>query len=95
MARFPSCRVSRPTRESTNSADVGGLGEAVAHGKSGYVVPSGDSAACADAICKLRADRERYALFATAAFDRSRRLFDIRRLMRQTVEAILGLGSEA
>ena len=63
--------------------------------QSGYVVPSGDSAACADAICKLLADRELYALFARAAFDRSRRLFDIRRLTRQTVEAILGLGSEA
>ena len=76
-------------------ADVGGLSETVAHGRSGYVVPSGDSTACADAICDLFGDRERYTLFSRASFDRARRLFDIHRLMRQTVEAILGLGSTA
>lgn len=76
-------------------ADVGGLPETVADGQSGYVVASGDSAACADAICELLGDRERYTLFAQAAFDRARRLFDIRILLRQTVEAILGIGSEA
>jgi glycosyltransferase involved in cell wall biosynthesis len=76
-------------------ADVGGLPETVAHGQSGYVVPPGDSAACADAICDLLGDRERYTRFARASIDRARRLFDLHRLMRQTVEAILGIGAEA
>ncbi|MFQ5494990.1 MAG: glycosyltransferase family 4 protein [Phycisphaerae bacterium] len=71
--------------------DVGGMPEAVEDERCGYVVPGDDAAACAEAICKLLDDRSRYRRFSEAAWRRSRREFDIRTLMRRTVEVILGL----
>lgn len=72
-------------------SDVGGMREVVEHDRSGYVVPSDDAAACADAICKLLSNRERYTRFARAAALRARRRFDLGRLMTRTVRVILGL----
>jgi len=72
-------------------ADVGGLPETVLDAQCGYVVPAGDATACADAISKLLGNPRRYTRFAHAAWDRARRHFDVRLLMRQTVETILGI----
>ncbi len=71
-------------------SDVGGMREVVEHDRSGYVVPSDDAAACADAICKLLSNRERYTRFGRAAAIRARRRFDLGRLMTRTVRVILG-----
>lgn len=70
-------------------ADVGGMRESVVDGESGYVVPQDDATACAEAICRLMADRERYTRFSRAASARARQQFDLQRLMRRTVEVIL------
>lgn len=72
-------------------ADVGGMREAVTDGQTGYVVPRDDAYACADAICKLISDRERYRQFSRAAAERARREFDLNRVMYRTVRVILGL----
>ncbi|MBX3393821.1 MAG: glycosyltransferase family 4 protein [Phycisphaerae bacterium] len=72
-------------------ADVGGMREAVIDGETGFVVPRDDASACADAICKLISDRDRYRRFSTAAADRARRDFDLKNAMRRTVRTILGI----
>jgi glycosyltransferase involved in cell wall biosynthesis len=74
-------------------ADVGGMRETIVDGESGFVVPREDAPACADAICRLMADRERYANFSRAASARAKKEFDLRVLMRKTVKVILGLES--
>ncbi len=70
---------------------VGGMPEAIEDDGSGSIVPIDDPPACARAIEALLEDRDLYARFSDAASERSARLFDIRRLMRQTVKTILGL----
>ena len=84
MARGIPCVVS----------DVGGLPEAVTHGQTGFVVPANEPQACATAICRLLSDRETFARFSRAAGERARALFDIHRVMRETVETILGTAVE-
>ncbi|MFQ5430474.1 MAG: glycosyltransferase family 4 protein [Phycisphaerae bacterium] len=81
MARGIPCVVS----------DVGGLPETVVHGESGYVVPAGDPRALATALDRLLGDPSRRERFGAAALSRARARFDLRRLMRETVETILGL----
>ncbi|MBK8268685.1 MAG: glycosyltransferase family 4 protein [Planctomycetes bacterium] len=75
-------------------ADVGGMRESVVDGESGYVVPQDDATACAEAICRLMADRERYTRFSRAAAARAKSEFDLRDLMLKTINVILGLESQ-
>lgn len=75
--------------------DAGGLPETVADGECGYVVPTDRPEACATAISRLLTDRETFARFSKAASQRARRLFDADRVMRETVETILGTAPEA
>jgi glycosyltransferase involved in cell wall biosynthesis len=70
--------------------DVGGLPETVADGQTGFVVPSDQPRACATAISRLLKDRRTFDRFSRAATERARRLFDVHRAMRETVETILG-----
>ncbi len=73
------------------ATDVGGTAEAIGDGQTGYVIPADDTTACAEAICKLLDEPSRRARFAAAAMARTRSRFDIRPLMRDTVETILGV----
>lgn len=72
-------------------ADVGGMREAVIDGECGYVVPRQNSEACAEAICRILANREGYARLSQAARARARKVFDLQALMSKTVHAILGV----
>lgn len=58
------------------ASDAGGLPEVVEHGVTGLVVPRGDSAALAEAIGSLLADRARGAAMGRAGRQRALRLFD-------------------
>lgn len=84
MARGIPCVVS----------DVGGLPETVSDGETGFVVPVDEPQACANALSRLLSDRETFARFSRAAGDRARTLFDIHRVLRETVETILGMATE-
>ncbi len=72
-------------------ADVGGMRETVVDDETGFVVPRDDATACAEAICRLMADRERYRRFSSAAAARARCQFDLRAVMRRTIRVILDL----
>ncbi len=76
-------------------ADVGGLSEAVADGQSGFVVPPEEPGPIAEAIDRLLSDRESYARFSEAGLHRVRTEFSLDRVMRETVETILGISPEA
>jgi glycosyltransferase involved in cell wall biosynthesis len=73
------------------ATDVGGTAEAIIDGQTGTVVRPNDPAACAEAICKLLDEPDRRERFADAAIARARSRFDIRSLMRKTVDTILGI----
>lgn len=75
--------------------DVGGMREAVKDGETGFVIPPRQPEACAKAVSSLLANRETFAKFSDASFERARRLFDIDRAMRETAETILGTSPEA
>jgi glycosyltransferase involved in cell wall biosynthesis len=83
MARGIPCIVSH----------VGGLTEAVLHGKTGLVVPPGDVAALATAISSLAADPPARQRLGAAAQARQRSHFALGAVLRRTVEVILGLPS--
>ncbi len=72
------------------ATDVGGTAEAIIDNETGTLVPPNDPAACAAAICRLLDEQDRRWRLANAAFARARSHFDIRPLMRETVETILG-----
>lgn len=54
------------------ATDVGGNGEVVAHGNSGFIVPPRDPEALARRIVELLSDEESYRAFSAAALARSR-----------------------
>jgi glycosyltransferase involved in cell wall biosynthesis len=70
--------------------DVGGLPEMLVPGESGWIVPTGDARALAEAIEKTLTDADEYARFSAAAARRARSLFDPHEFRRATVAAILG-----
>jgi len=76
-------------------SDAGGLPETVEDGRSGFVVRGDDAEGYAEAIDRLLRDGATFSQFSHAAWERGRRHFDIRLLMRETVEVILGLAPEA
>jgi len=73
------------------ATDVGGTAEAIIDGQTGALVPPNDPAACAEAVCRLLDEPDRRERFADAAIARARSRFDIRSLMRKTVDTILGI----
>ncbi|MBN2560053.1 MAG: glycosyltransferase family 4 protein [Phycisphaerae bacterium] len=75
--------------------DVGGLPETVTDGETGFVVPVDEPRACAAAISRLLSDRDTFARFSHAASERARTFFDVHRVMRETIETILGTAPEA
>ncbi len=77
------------------ASDVGGQSEAVADGECGYVVPVDDADSLAGAIARILSDRRLHQRFAEAALRRAGEKFELRKLMRETVLAILGLAAPA
>lgn len=73
------------------ATDVGGTTEVMTDGQTGILVPPDDPAASAAAICELLDEPQRRLRFADAGLVRARSRFDIRLLMRETVETILGV----
>jgi glycosyltransferase involved in cell wall biosynthesis len=71
--------------------DVGGLPETVLDGRTGFVVPGDCPQACADAVERLLETPELWARFAVASCAQAAEQFNIDRLMRRTVETILGI----
>ena len=53
---------------------VGGVGDVVEHGKTGFLVDVGDAEALAEALARTLSDRELAARLGAAAHDASRRL---------------------
>lgn len=52
------------------ASDVGGVGEQVVNGETGYLVPPGDVAALRDALESLSSDRDRLRRLGRAGYDR-------------------------
>ncbi|RJR41954.1 MAG: glycosyltransferase [Deltaproteobacteria bacterium] len=71
--------------------DVGGNGEAVAHGHTGYVVPYGDSSAFASALSHLLKDASLRKKLGTAGKNRAFTLFNPQRLATQYEELYFSL----
>lgn len=71
--------------------DVGGMGEAVIHGETGFVAPAGDADALGLFAAELISDADRYERFSAAARAHAAQAFDLTVAMRRTVEAILAL----
>lgn len=61
------------------SYEVGGIPEAVAHGKGGLLVPEGDWRALAAALDRLLSDDQLRVRLGREGQERTRRLFDLRR----------------
>jgi glycosyltransferase involved in cell wall biosynthesis len=61
---------------------VGGNGEAVVHGKTGLLVPPGDSPALAEAICTILDNKEMALQFGTAARKRIEEKFSLDVMLR-------------
>ena len=74
-------------------SNVGGMSEAVVDGQTGLIVPPEDVNAATHALNALLDAGDRYTCMSEAALSRARDHFDIRRLMRDTVETILGIGA--
>ena len=53
------------------ASDVGGLPEILEHGRTGFLVPSGDAGALAEAIVDVAGDPSRAALMGAAGRDRA------------------------
>lgn len=70
--------------------DVGGLPEMLVDGESGWVVPTEDARALAEAMARLLSDADEYARIGNAAARRARSLFDPHEFQRATVAAVLG-----
>jgi len=71
--------------------DVGGLPEAVIHDQNGLIVPPDRPETLAAALSRLLSDSQTFARFSRAAAILARERFDLRRVMRETVETVLGL----
>ncbi len=63
------------------ATDVGGLGEVVAHGETGLLVPREDPAAMAEAIVTLLADPERMQAMGQAGRERAATMFAFERMV--------------
>jgi glycosyltransferase involved in cell wall biosynthesis len=63
------------------ATDVGGVGEAVKDGETGYLVRSGDPAALAAAIYRILDSRDRGASLAAAANARVRGEFSVEHML--------------
>jgi glycosyltransferase involved in cell wall biosynthesis len=68
------------------ATDVGGTGEALAHGETGLLVPPGDPEAMALAIETLLRDPARLARMGAASRERHARLFEVERMVAATAE---------
>lgn len=85
MARGIPCIVS----------DAGGLPELVRDGAAGMVVPSGDSAALADAMRRMRGDAELRRELGVAGLRAARQGHEAGERVRETVGLILGVARAA
>jgi glycosyltransferase involved in cell wall biosynthesis len=65
------------------ATDVGGVSEAVRHGRTGLMVPAADAAALAEALGRVGADPELRRSMGEAGRRRAEREFDERRSIRQ------------
>ena len=65
--------------------DSGGSPELVEHGKSGFVVPPGESQPITDRILELYNDRELHRRMSEAAQERIRKDFTVEETARQTM----------
>jgi glycosyltransferase involved in cell wall biosynthesis len=85
------------------SSSIGGIPEAVAHEKTGFLVPERDSEALATCLLTLLRNKALWATFSQAGQDRVDKLFNIRRqaaLLEAIYESVLtermsGVGAEA
>ncbi len=73
------------------ATDVGGVREAVLHGRTGLLVPPRDSIALADAIVALLSDPPRAAQLGAAARELVARRFTVERMVAETASVYLDL----
>jgi glycosyltransferase involved in cell wall biosynthesis len=69
-------------------SDTGGMKEVVEDGKTGLVVPAGDSTRLAEAIDQLLGDPARGRRLGVAGFERVHACFDIKRTVQQYVDLV-------
>ena len=68
------------------ASDVGGLGEVIENGVSGYLCPVGDVDAMAERCLELLSDRERWSSFSRASRERAVTLFHYEPIVRRYEE---------
>ena len=69
---------------------VGGIRETVVDGETGLLVPVGDPAALAAAVCRLLEDSELSARLAAEARSRVRERYSVERMVEQTLRLYSG-----
>jgi glycosyltransferase involved in cell wall biosynthesis len=70
------------------ATSVGGLPEVVADGETGIIVPDGDEAAFAEALCKLLTDRDLAERLGAAGRERAARQFNIQKTVSAWEETL-------
>lgn len=77
------------------ASDVGGIGEAVAHGRTGLLVPAGDAAALARALIALLDDRQRARRMGEEGARIARERFTLERMVAGHLAAYAEVRSDA
>jgi len=73
---------------------VGGIPELVEDGRTGYLVPPGDSHALARALVRVLSDQRTTVRMGQAARERVQEYFSLERMVRETVDMMLGTSDE-
>lgn len=73
------------------ATDVGGIPELVENGRTGWLVPPGDSQALAERLRQLLGDREKRLSMGAAGFARARRQFAVERMVKEIADIYDGL----
>ncbi|MFM7143593.1 MAG: glycosyltransferase [Alphaproteobacteria bacterium] len=75
------------------ATDVGGNGEVVVEGETGYLVPARDPKSLAEAIARLASSEERIRAFGRAGQERVHDLFSVERMVERTQSLYLSIAA--
>jgi glycosyltransferase involved in cell wall biosynthesis len=76
------------------ATDVGGAADIVDNGRTGYLIPGGDSRSLANALDSLTSDAGKRVAMGRAARDVAEQRFDIERNARRTLDRLKALATQ-